>query len=80
MSKWVKRRKQPYTLAGMRQLKCVRCGGQACAQWQICADQNNFRPLCIGCDIALNKMVLLWMGHPRAKELASIYAAKQAEA
>lgn len=80
MSKWVQRRKQPYMLAGLRQLKCVRCGGAAFSQWQVCADNGNFRPLCKTCDIALNKMVLHWMGHPRAKELASAYAARQKDA
>jgi hypothetical protein len=76
VSKWVQRRKQPYMLSAIRHLKCVRCGAKAFSQWSVCADQNNYRPLCKACDIALNKMVLNWMGHPRAKELASAYKAK----
>lgn len=76
MIKLVKRRKQPYTLAGIRQLKCMRCGSPAFSQWQVCADRNNYRPLCKACDIALNAMVLDWMGHPKAKELTRAYATK----
>lgn len=80
MSKWVQQRKQPYTMAGIRQMKCVRCGEKAFSQWQVCADRNNYRPLCKACDIALNKLVLRWMGHPNAKGLASAYAAEQQDA
>lgn len=80
MSKWVQRRKQPYTMAGIRRMKCVRCGGKAFSQWQVCADKNNYRPLCKVCDVALNKLVMTWMGHPNAKALANTYAAEQQDA
>lgn len=75
MKKWKQRRKEPYTEAGIRRLKCIRCGAQAGFQWQICADGNNHRPLCAACDVALNRMVLRWMRHPEAKRLADLYAA-----
>ena len=66
-------RKQPYTDTGIRRLRCVRCGERAWSQWQVCADGNNFRAICQPCDVALNRLVLEWMGHPRAKELGDIY-------
>lgn len=54
-------RKKPYTVIGVRRLKCFRCGESAEYQWQICSDDNVFRPICITCDIALNEMVLRFM-------------------
>jgi hypothetical protein len=44
-------------------------------QWQICADGNNYRPLCDTCDVLLNIMVLDWAKHPRVQELSREYAA-----
>lgn len=64
MSAWAKRRKNPYTVSGIARLRCIRCGDQAVHQWQICADGNNWRPLCRLCDAELNRLVLDWMGHP----------------
>lgn len=55
-------RKEPYTEKGILRLKCFRCKNKAVHQWQICADGNVYRPLCLKCDIALNRMVLKWMG------------------
>lgn len=55
-------RRTPYTEIGIRRLGCVRCGEQAVHQWQVCADGNQYRPLCVECDIGLNKLVLQWMG------------------
>jgi hypothetical protein len=55
-------RKKPYTQIGIRRLKCFRCGDKAQEQWQICADNNVYRPICLKCDIELNEMVLKRMG------------------
>jgi hypothetical protein len=74
---WSTRRTKPYTTAGIARLACIRCGGQAVHQWQICSDGSNWRPLCLACDIALNRAVLEWMGHPDAERLVSAYKAKQ---
>lgn len=71
---WSTRRPEPYTAAGISRLRCIRCGGQAVHQWQICSDGNNWRPLCLACDVALNELVLRWFGHPRAAELLAVYA------
>ncbi len=55
-------RLKPYTEAGIKRLKCFRCGEPAQTQWQICADHNQYRPVCIECDIDLNRLVLRFMG------------------
>lgn len=51
-------RTKPYTEAGIRRLKCVRCGKQGYSQWQICADGNQYRVLCKSCDVAVNRWVM----------------------
>ena len=61
-------RKRPYTAIGIKRCKCVRCGKPAHAAWQVCADERLYRPLCIECDIALNEMVLKWVGFPDWEE------------
>lgn len=63
-------RRKPYTAAGIRRLPCFRCGAPAVHQWNVCADGNLFRPLCLECDIALNQTVLRFMNDPdRAAKL-----------
>ena len=55
-------RKRPYTEKGIERLPCIRCGRKAVHQWQICSDNLIFRPLCMKCDVALNELVLRWIG------------------
>lgn len=74
---WTTSRRNPYTETGIKRLACARCGGPARFQWTICADGNNFRPMCAPCDVALNRMVLKWIGHPETKRLMTRYAAKK---
>ncbi len=57
-------RKKPYTEAGIKRLKCIRCGAPAYATWQICADGGLYRPLCRACEVDLNRLVLQWAGFP----------------
>jgi hypothetical protein len=57
-------RMKPYTAIGIRRLKCIRCGKRAVHQWQICSDGNQYRPICLECDIEMNEMVLKWIGFP----------------
>jgi hypothetical protein len=45
LNRWAKKRKKPYTEAGVKRLCCVRCGKPAKYQWQICSDGNNYRPI-----------------------------------
>jgi len=66
-------RSKPYTDAGVRRLPCARCGNPASRQWQICADGNLWRPLCWDCDVALNKLVLEWMGDSNATDKMAAY-------
>lgn len=68
-------RREPYTQIGIRRLKCFRCGSPAQFQWQICSDGNQYRPICLNCDIELNKLVLQFMGFPDWEEKLTKYIA-----
>lgn len=76
MSSWTTQRRKPYSAIGVRRLACIRCGGWGRFQWNVCAD-GSYRPLCLDCDIDLNRLVLVWMGHPNAAAVANAYAAKK---
>jgi hypothetical protein len=72
-------RREPYSEAGIKRLPCFRCGAKPSKhQWQVCSDGNTWRPLCADCDVELNRMVLRWMNHPQADELAETYEKEQA--
>ena len=71
---WAITRRAPYTEAGIKRLKCIRCGAKAQFQWQICSDGNNYRPICWRCDLSLNRMVLRWAGHPEVGAMMKRYA------
>lgn len=77
MWQWAIRRKKPYTEQGISRKNCIRCGEQALYQWQICSDGNNYRPVCGQCDIEMNAMVLKFMRHPHANQLADEYKERQ---
>jgi hypothetical protein len=66
-------RKRPYTDDEIGQYPCTRCGEPAQTQWSICADGNKHRPVCLQCDIALNELVLQWMGFRDVDELIATY-------
>ncbi len=68
-------KRKPYTANGIKQVECARCGNKPSAQqWQICADGNLYRPICMDCDIQLNLLVLEFMGFSDADELVDRYA------
>lgn len=70
-------RARPYTDLGLRRLACWRCGRRPCTQqWQVCADGNVYRPICTGCDVALNALVLRWAGDPQAEAKIAAYRPK----
>lgn len=69
-------RTRPYTEIGIRRLNCFRCGKQAHTQWQICADKNQYRPICLFCDIDLNRMVLEFMRDPDVEMKMALYASE----
>lgn len=77
VSKWLTKRKKPYTERGIRRLKCFRCCAPAVHQWSICADGNNFRPVCLDCDIGLNLAALQFMRHPNPGALIAPYIERQ---
>ncbi len=66
-------RKKPYTEIGILRKKCFRCSARAKFQWQICADDNIWRPLCADCDIKLNEMVLRFMKFKNWKKKVEDY-------
>ncbi len=69
-------RREPYTEAGIRRCKCQRCGQPAHAQWSICANGNRQVPICLACDIELNRAVLIFMGFDRVDERMDAYVRK----
>jgi NAD-dependent SIR2 family protein deacetylase len=74
---WRTKRTEPYTERGIQRLKCIRCGGKAEFQWNICSDNGYYRPICKECDILLNKTVLEFMKHPNSDRLIKIYEQKK---
>jgi len=66
-------RNKPYTQIGIERLKCFRCKNRAFHQWNICSDNGVYRPICKQCDIALNELVLRWMGFKDWKNKIKIY-------
>jgi hypothetical protein len=70
---WATARRKPFTERGILRKACIRCGQPARFQWQICSDGNNWRPLCGPCDVALNAVVLAFMGHPDADAVIAEY-------
>lgn len=71
-------RTKPYTQIGIRRVKCSMkgCRRKGYASWQVCADDRAFRVLCWIHDIALNSLVLRWVGDPQAVRKISKYSAK----
>ena len=69
----MKGRKTPYTLKGIKRIKCFRCGKPASQQWQICSDDNIYRGICTECDVALNEVVLKFMGFGDWEEKMKAY-------
>lgn len=54
-------RRKPYTERGISRIACARCGASSRFQWQVCADGNQYRGLCVDCDVALNETVMRFM-------------------
>jgi hypothetical protein len=70
---WPAGRSEPYTEIGIRRMKCIRCGSPSRFSWAICADGNVHRPLCVSCDVSLNRMVLEWAGDPDVEKKMTAY-------
>jgi hypothetical protein len=71
-------RKKPYTQIGIRRLNCsvAGCTNRAEHQWNCCANENRWMPICLEHDVDLNTRTLQWLGHPEADRLAAEYAAR----
>lgn len=54
------RRTKPYTAAGLARMKCaaIGCNNRAIYQFEICADGNNWRPVCAEHDAKINEAVM----------------------
>lgn len=66
-----------YTKAELKRVHCVRCGDKPCwSSWTACADGGLHRPICMECDILLNRMVLLWMHDPAVRAKIAAYTTK----
>lgn len=61
----------------MKRGRCVRCGKPSSETFNICADNNVDRHLCVGCDVALNALVLDFMRIPDAAVKMVHYIAKK---
>lgn len=70
-------RRKPYTASGIRRLKCQRCGERAYAQWDCCANDNLKVPVCLDCDIELNRLALEFFRIPERVMLLAIYIDRQ---
>jgi hypothetical protein len=68
-------RKKPYTEVGIQRVKChvKGCSQRGFAQWQVCADDNVYRPVCIDHDVELNRMTLKWVGDPDVEAKMAAY-------
>ncbi len=58
-------RRKRYTRLGLLRVPCERCGAPSAYQWQICATGNKWAGVCAECDVALNEVVIAFMGLPQ---------------
>ena len=66
-------RRKPYTEIGIGRKKCNRCGAPAVHQWNCCANGNRYVPLCLECDVELNRLAVEFMRLPGGKKLMRRY-------
>lgn len=70
-------RRVPYTERGLSRVQCTRCGGRSVAQWgaKACAagGETGYYGLCAACDVALNAMLLRFLGVEGAEGLVERY-------
>lgn len=50
---------RPYSQDEIRRAPCAGCGARnSLHQWNCCANDNRWMPVCLDCDVALNEMAL----------------------
>lgn len=70
-------RRKPYTALGIARVHCFRHPTRkAVHQWNCCANGNRWIPICLQCDVDLNRMVLRWFRLPGRHALMAKYRAK----
>lgn len=73
-------RRIPYTEAGLKRVKCIRCYRKAEQQWSVQVCANNRRrvwlPLCNECDIQNNAQTLAFFKFPKWWQLIEKYRDK----
>jgi hypothetical protein len=79
MKPWPNGRRTPYTATGIARCRCIRCDRPARYQWRSCAD-DRWRPVCRGCDVLLNALVLKFMRDPERAEKMARYTTRVARA
>ena len=73
----MRRKDHLYTARGIKRVPCVRCGGPGHASWHICADGNRQRVFCLECDIAANRMAMVFaFGAAKSRKAMREYEAK----
>ena len=65
-------RTKPYTIRGLNRVPCFKCGRPSSQQWQICSLNNEYKGLCVECDVDLNRTVLEFMGLPKRDIIIAI--------
>lgn len=75
-------RSKPYTQRGIHHVPCAKgCGRRAELQWSTaCATDNQYVGLCVECDVALNRLVLDWLGLPNVDAIIDAYDKRIREA
>jgi len=54
-------------------MKCFRCKKDGEFTWNICADNNKNRVMCLRCDIEINELVLRYMGFKNWRKMMKKY-------
>lgn len=67
---------EPIPLKDLWDIPCVRCGQPSQCQWSVCANNGQYVPMCIDCDIALNHLVLTFLNFDDPDTLVNEYTAK----
>lgn len=67
-------RRELYSTEGIKRLQCFRCGGQAQTQWNCCANNNYWLPICASCDVEANEVFMHFMHFPPATAIRLIRA------
>jgi hypothetical protein len=72
-----RRRLTPYTARGIRRVRCayLGCRRMGYAQWNVCADDGEYRAVCWVHDIELNSLALEWLGDPDRHRKIARYSA-----